>query len=271
MTGWQNPLLTGQRCEVSLPEVPDGASADQSLHKTTPAEQPKELQQEKPSILLDPGGDLNEPVVPIAELRLLAKTRERSPSTDIRTRISLFVAALLVIGIGIVGGRYFYPATALGVQSADAALPEEPVQLPAQQAVEVEQPRTDISSSNVAELAPASTAAADSSAELSNQRLEIVVRDLAAIQASVQRLAAQQEEIIRSIAELHKEKKVGPSPVHQPSQRATAKPANPQTNTLPLPPAKPPGLTEVQQPSTSTPPRDSRAQIPRPPLSIRGD
>jgi hypothetical protein len=106
MTAWQNPLLTGQRCEMSLPVARDGESPDQCSHKNIPAEQPKELQQEKPSVLLD-HGDLNEPVVPIAELGFLAKTRERSPSTDIRTRISLFVAALLVIGIGIVGGRYF--------------------------------------------------------------------------------------------------------------------------------------------------------------------
>ena len=53
------------------------------------------------------------------------------------------------------------------------------------------------------------------------------MRDLAAVQASVQQLAAKQDEITRSIAELQKGKNVKPTPLPPPSPRAAARTANP--------------------------------------------
>ena len=267
-----NPVLTGQRYENFPHMTSDRISADDAPHQTSTVEQPKEVDQNKASPMLGRDADLNEQVVPVAELRLLAKTREGNSSTDKRARFRLFVAALLVVGVGVAVARYLYPEVESGAQSIEAVLPEQPVsQPPAPQTAEVEQPKTDILSHKPAELPPPSTATADNSAELLNQRLEMVVRDLAAVQASVQQLAAKQEEITRSIAGLQKSKNVRPTPLPPPPPRAAARTANPSPNALPLQPANPAANADVHQPPTSTVSRDSRTQVPRPPLPIRGD
>ena len=206
----------------------------------------------------------------VAELRLLAKTRERNSSTYERARFRLFVVALLAIGVGIVIARYLYHEVDSGAQVVKAVSPEQPVsQSPAPQTAEVAQPKTDMLSRKPAELPPPSAAA--NSAELSNQRLEMVVRDLAAVQSSVQQLVAKQEEITRNIAELQKGKNVKPALLPQPSRRAVVRTTNPPPNTLPLQPANPAANVDVQQPPTSTVPRDPRTQVPRPPLAVQRD
>ena len=92
--------------------------------------------------MLGRDSDLNEQVVPIAELRLLAKTRERNSSTDKRARFRRFVAGLLVIAVVIAVGRYLYPEVELEAKSVEAVLPEQPVSPPpAPQTAEVEQPK----------------------------------------------------------------------------------------------------------------------------------
>ena len=303
----QNPVLTGQRHENVPPMTGDRISADDISHQTNTVEQPKEVGQDKPSPMLGRDSDLNEQVVPIAELRLLAKTRELNSSTDKRARFRRFVAGLLVIAVVIAVGRYLYPEVELEAKSVEAVLPEQPVSPPpapqtaeveqsktdilsdkpaelpapsmatavspppAPQTAEVEQSKTDILSDKPAELPAPSMATADNSAELLNQRLEMVVRDLAAVQASVQQLAAKQDEITRSIAELQKGKNVRPAPLPPPSPRAAARTANPLSNALPLQPANPAANADVQQPSTSTGSRDPRTQVPRPPLPVRGN
>jgi hypothetical protein len=227
----QNPVLTGQRYEnVPPPMTGDRISADDVSHQTNTVEQPKEVGQDKPSPMLGRDSDLNEQVVPIAELRLLAKTRELNSSTDKRARFRRFVAGLLVIAVVIAVGRYLYPEVELEAKSVEAVLPEQPVSPPpAPQTAEVEQAKTDILSDKPAELPAPPMATAD----MSNQRLEMVVRDLAAVQASVQQLAAKQEEITRSIAELQKGKNVRPTPLPPPSPRVAARTANPSPNALP--------------------------------------
>jgi hypothetical protein len=285
----------------------DRISADDISHQTNTVEQPKEVGQDKPSPMLGRDSDLNEQVVPIAELRLLAKTRELNSSTDNRARFRRFVAGLLVIAVVIAVGRFLYPEVELEAKSVEAVLPEQPVSSPpapqtaevehskadilsdkpaelpapsmatavspppAPQTAEVEQSKTDILSDKPAELPAPSMATADNSAELLNQRLEMVVRDLAAVQASVQQLAAKQDEITRSIAELQKGKNVRPAPLPPPSPRAAARTANQLSNALPLQPANPAANTDVQQPSTSMGSRDPRTQVPRPPLPVRGN
>ena len=290
----QNPVLTGQRHENVPPMLGDRISADDISHQTNTVEQPKEVGQDKPSPMLGRDSFLDEQVV--AELRLLAKTRELNSSTDKRARFRRFVAGLLVIAVVIAVGRYLYPGVESEAKSVEAVLPEQPVSPPhpevelqpknveavlpeqpvfpppAPQTAEVEQSRTDILlSDKSAELPAPPMATADNSAELSNQRLEMVVRDLAAVQASVQQLAAKQEEITRSIAELQKGKNVRPTALPPPSPRAAARTANPSSNALPLQPANPAANADVQQPSTSTGSGDPRTQVPRPPLPVRGD
>jgi hypothetical protein len=103
-------------------------------------EQPKEVGQDKPSPMLGRDSDLDKQV--IAELRLLAKTRERNSSTDKRARFRRFVAGLLVIAVVIAVGRFLYPEVELEAKSVEALLPpEQPVSPPpAPQTAEVEQP-----------------------------------------------------------------------------------------------------------------------------------
>ena len=187
-----NPVLTGQRYENVPPMTGDRISADDVSHQTNTVEQPKEVDQDKAPPMLGRDSDLNEQVVPIAELRLLAKTRELNSSTDKRARFRRFVAGLLVIGVVIAVGRYLYPEVELEAKSVEAVLPEQPVSPPpAPQTAEVEQSKTDILSDKPAELPAPSMATADNSAELLNQRLEMVVRDLAAVQASVRAIGCQ--------------------------------------------------------------------------------
>jgi hypothetical protein len=61
----QNPVLTGQRRD---PMTGDRISADDISHQTNTVEQPKEVGQDKPPPMLGRDSDLNEQVVPIAEL-----------------------------------------------------------------------------------------------------------------------------------------------------------------------------------------------------------
>ena len=266
----QNPVLTGQRHEFVPPMTGGRISADDISHQTNTVEQPKEVGQDKPSPMLGRDSDFNEQVVPIAELRLLAKTRELNSSTYKRARFRRVVAGLLVIAVVIAVGRFLYPEVELEAKSVEAVLPKQPVSSspapqtaeveqsktdilsdkpaeltapsvatavspppPAPQTSEVEQSKTDILSDKPAELPAPSMATANNSAELLSQRLEMVVRDLAAVQASIKQLAAKQEEITRSIAELQKGKNVRPTPLPPPSPGAAARTANPSPNTLP--------------------------------------
>ena len=266
-----NPVLTGQRYENVPPMTGDRISADDVSHQTNTVEPPKEVDPNKAPPMRGRDSDLNEQVVPIAELRLLAKTRERNSSTVKRAGFRL-VSALLVIGVGVAVARYLYPEVESGAQSFQAVLPEQPVSpSPAPQTAELEQPKTDNLSHKPAELPAPSMATADNSAELLSQRLEMVVRDLAAVQASVEQLAAKQEEITRGVAGLQKDKNVRPTSLPPPSPRAVARTANPSSNALPLQPANPAANADVQQPSTSTGSRDPRTQVPRPPLPVRAD
>ncbi len=267
-----NSVLTGHGYEKCPPTTDDRIFADDVLHQTNPVEQPKEVGPNKASQMLGRDSDFNEPVVPVAELRRLAKTRERNSSRDERARFRLFVAALLVIGVGVTVARYLYPEADAGAQIVKAVSPEQPVsQSPAPQTAEIAQPKTDMLSHKPAELPPPSTATAANSAELSNQRLELVVRDLASVQSSVQQLVAKQEEITRNIAELQKGKNVKSALLPQPSRRAVVRTTNPPPNTLRLQPANPATNVDVQQPPTSTVSRDPRTQVPRPPLAVQSD
>ena len=109
-----NPVLTAQPYENFPHMTSDRISADDALHQTSTVEQPKEVDQNKASPMLGRDADLNEQVVPVAELRLLAKSREGNSSTDKRARFRLFVAALLVVGVGVAVARYLYPEVESG-------------------------------------------------------------------------------------------------------------------------------------------------------------
>ena len=237
-------------------------------HQINAVEPPKEVGLNKASPLLGHDTDFNEPVVPVTELRLLAKTRERNSSTGERARFRLFVAALLVIGLGVAAARYLYPEDSRA-QTVKAVSRDQPVfQSPAPQTAEVAQPKTEMLSHKPTELSPPSIATAANSADLLNQRLETVVHDLTAVQSLVQQLVAKQEEITRNIAELQKGKNLRPALLPQPSRRAVVRTTNPPPNTLPLQPAS---NVDGQQPPTSTVSRDPRTQVPRPPLAVQRD
>jgi len=259
-----NPVLTGHGYEKCPPMTGDRIFADDVSHQTNTVDLPREVD------LNGRDSDFKEPVVPVSELRLLAKTRERNSGTGERARFRLFVAALLAIGVGVAVARYLYPEVDSGAQVVKAVSPEQPVsQSPAPQTAEVAQPKIDMLSHKVAELLHPSTATAANSAELLNQRLEMVVRDLAAVRSSIEQLVVQQEEITRNIAELQKGKNVKPALLPQPSRRAVVSTTNPPPNKLPLQPANPAANADVQQPPTSTVSRDPPTQVPRPPLAVQ--
>ena len=302
-----NPVLTGHGYEKCPPMTGDRIFADDVSHQTNTVDPPREVD------LNGRDSDFKEPVVPVSELRLLAKTRERNSGTGERARFRLFVAALLAIGVGVAVARYLYPEVDSGAQVVKAVSPEQPVsqspapqtaevaqpkidmlshkvaellppstatvkavspeqpvsQSPAPQTAEVAQPKIDMLSHKVAELLHPSTATAANSAELLNQRLEMVVRDLAAVRSSIEQLVVQQEEITRNIAELQKGKNVKPALLPQPSRRAVVSTTNPPPNKLPLQPANPAANVDVQQPPTSTVSRDPPTQVPRPPLAVQ--
>jgi len=237
-------------------------------HQINAVEPPKEVGLNKASPLLGHDTDFNEPVVPVTELRLLAKTRERNSSTGERARFRLFVAALLVIGLGVAAARYLYPEDSRA-QTVKAVSRDQPVfQSPAPQTAEVAQPKTEMLSHKPTELSPPSIATAANSADLLNQRLETVVHDLTAVQSSVKQLVAKQEEITRNIAELQKGKNLRPALLPQPSRRAAVRTTNPPPNLLPLQPAS---NVDGQQPPTSMVSPDPRTQVPRPPLAVQRD
>ena len=264
-----NSALTGHGYEKCPSMSDDRIFADDVSHQTNAVEPPKEVGLNKASPLLGHDTDFNEPVVPVTELRLLAKTRERNSSTGERARFRLFVVALLAIGVGIVIARYLYHEADSGAQIVKAVSPEQPVsQSPAPQTAEVAQPKTEMLSHKPTELSPPSIATAANSADLLNQRLETVVHDLTAVQSLVQQLVAKQEEITRNIAELQKGKNLRPALLPQPSRRAVVRTTNPPPNTLPLQPAS---NVDGQQPPTSTVSRDPRTQVPRPPLAVQTD
>jgi hypothetical protein len=258
-----NSALTGHGYEKCRSMTDDRIFADDVSHQTNVVEPPKGVGLNKAAPMLGGDSDFNEPVVPVTELRLLAKTRERNSSTGERARFRLFVAALLVIGLGVAAARYLYPEES-GAQTVKAVTPQQPVfQSPAPQTAEVAQPKTEMLSHKSTELATAAN-----SAELLNQRLETVVHDLTAVQSSVQQLVAKQEEITRNIAELQKGKNLRPALLPQPSRRAVVRTTNAPPNKLPLQPAS---NVDEQQPPTSTVSRDLRTQVSRPPLAVQRD
>jgi hypothetical protein len=259
-----NPVLTGHGYEKCPPMTGDRIFADDVSHQTNTVDPPREVD------LNSRDSDFKEPVVPVSELRLLAKTRERNSGTGERARFRLLIDALLAIGVGVAVARYLYPEVASRAQIVEAASPEQPVsQSPAQQTADVAQPKTDVLSHKLAEPPVLSTTMSANSAELLNQRLEMVVRDLAAVRSSIEQLVVQQEEITRNIAELQKGKNVKPALLPQPSRRAVVSTTNPPPNKLPLQPANPAANVDVQQPPTSTVSRDPPTQVPRPPLAVQ--
>src|SRR4051794_7203387 len=160
-----NSVLPGHGYEKCLSISDDRIFADDVSHQTNAVEPPKEVGLNKASPMLGGDSDFNEPVVPVTELRLLAKTRERNSSTGERARFRVFVAALLVIGLGVAAARYLSPEES-GAQTVKAVSPQQPVfQSPAPQTAEVAQPKTEM-------LSHTSTATAAISAELINQRLD---------------------------------------------------------------------------------------------------
>jgi hypothetical protein len=172
-----NSALTGHGYQKCPSMSDDRIFADDVSHQTNVVE-PKEVGLNKASPMLGGDSDCNEPVVPVTELRLLAKTRERNSNTGERARFRLFVAALLVIGLGVAAARYLYPKES-GAQTVKAVTPQQPVfQSPAPQTAEVAQPKTELLSDKSTELATAAN-----SAELLNQRLETVVHDMQDVEA----------------------------------------------------------------------------------------
>jgi hypothetical protein len=221
--------------------------------------------------------NLNEPVIPVEELRLLAKTKtgqSRKPWSGDRVRISVFFAALIIIAAGATGHRYLDAEAGRAAADIQDVVPQQPPSHPAPQAAKVEEANaaTDDSSKAAAQEAPSSgvstSATETASTESLNQRLDAAVRELETLRALVQQLADKQEETTRKIAEVQaKEKAVRQPPLPPPPRAAT--PRKPASSAAPPEPAR--AAAQVQQPPASATSPDSRAQIPRPPMPLRSD
>jgi hypothetical protein len=272
------PLLVARRPGEPAPET---SSQDLAANKVPPSifVQPVEAPQKLPagdgSKPIGDSSNLNEPVIPVEELRLLAKTRQsRKPWSGDRVRISVFFAALIIIAAGATGHRYLYAEASRAAADVQDVVPEQPPSHPAPQAAKVEEANaaTEDSSKAAGQEAPSSgvstSATETASTESLNQRLDAAVRELETLRALVQQLADKQEETTRKIAEVQaKEKAVRQPPLPAPPRAAT--PRRPASSATPPEPAR--AAAQVQQPSASTPSPDSRAQIPRPPLPLRSD
>lgn len=229
-------------------------------------------------------GHLSEPVVPVEELRLLAKTKARTntktkatqprkPWSGDRVRIAVFFAALIVIAAGATGHRYLYAEASRAADVQDVVA-QQPPSDPAPQLAKVEDADAAAADSPAAagqEAPPGAVSTSSTetaSTEVLNQRLDAAVRELATLRALVQQLVDRQEETTRKIAEVQaKERAVRPPPLPPPPRAAA--PRKPASSATPPEPAR--AAAQVQQPSASTPPPDSRAQILRPPMPLRSD
>jgi hypothetical protein len=225
----------------------------------------------------------NEPVIPVEELRLLAKTKSktrqpRKPWSGDRVRVCVFFAALIIIAAGAAGHRYLYAEASRAaadiqdvVQNVEQA---QPPSHPAQQTAKVEEAdaATDDSSKAAEQQAPSSgvstSATETASTEALSQRLDAAERELETLRALVQQLTDKQEETTRKLAEVQaKEKAVRQPPLPPPPRPAT--PRKPASSATPPEPAR--AAAQVQQPSASTTAPDSREQILRPPMPLRSN
>jgi hypothetical protein len=261
--------------------APETSSQDLPANKVPPSifVQPVEAPQKPPvgdgSKPIGNSSNLNEPVIPIEELRLLARTRQpRKPWSGDRVRICVFFAALIIIAAGAAGNRYLYAEASRAAVDIQDVVPEQPPSHPALQAAKVEEAdaATEDSSKAAEQEAPSSgvsTSATETvSTESLHQRLDAAVRELETLRALVQQLADKQEETTRKIAEVQaKEKAVRQPRLPPPPPAAT--PRKPASSATPPEPAR--AAAQVQQPSASATSPDSRAQIPRPPMPLRSD
>ena len=270
------PLLVARRHGRLVPET---SSQDRPASKVPPSifVQPEEAPQ-KP--LIGNGSNSNEPVVPIEELRLLAKTRQtRKPRSGDRARIAVFFTALMIIAAGAAGHRYLYAEGGRAAGDVQDVVPQQPPSHPAPQLAQVEEAdaATADSFKAAAQEAPASvsTGSAETvSTGLLNQRLDAAVRELATLRALVQQLADKQEETTRNIAEVQAKAKAARQPLPPPPPRAaTPTPRKPASRATPpeTPPEPARAAAQVPPPSASTIAPDSRALIPRPPMPLRSD
>ena len=276
--------------ETSSQDLP--AKQDLPANKVPPSifVQPVEAPQKRPvgdgSKPVGDSSNLNEPVIPVEELRLLAKTtrQPRKPWSGDRVRVCVFFAALMIIAAGAAGNRYLHAEASRAAADIQDVVPEQPPSHPAPQAAKVEEANaaTEDSSKTAGQEAPSTGVSTSStetvSTEQLNQRLDAAVHELATLRALVQQLADRQEETTRKIAEVQaKEKAVRQPPLPPPPRAATpmppppraATPRKPASSATPPEPAR--AAAQVQQPSASATSPDSRAPIPRPPMPLRSD
>jgi hypothetical protein len=282
------PLLVARRPGELAPET---SSQDLPANKVPPSifVQPVEAPQKPPvgdgSKPIGNSSNSHAPVVPVEELRLLAKTTQpRKPWSGDRVRICVFFAALIIIAAGATGHRYLYAEARRAAADIQDVVPEQPPSHPAPQAAKVEEAdaATEDSFKAAEQEAPSSgvstSATETASTESLNQRLDAAVRELETLRALVQQLADKQEETTRKIAEVQAKEKAVRQPLLPPPPRAAtpmppppraATPRKPASSATPPEPAR--AAAQVQQPSASATSPDSRAQIPRPPMPLRSD
>ncbi|MBX9827906.1 MAG: hypothetical protein K2Y27_23260 [Xanthobacteraceae bacterium] len=280
------PLLVARPPGKLAPKLaPETSSQDLPANKVPPSifVQSDEPPQKRPvgdaSKPIGNSGNLNEPVVPVEELRLLARTRQpRKPWSGDRVRICVFFGALIIIAAGAAGHRYLDADASRAAADIQDVVPEQPPSQPAPPLAKVEEANaaTEDSSKAAAQEAPSIGVSPSStetvSTEQLNQRLDAAVHELATLRALVQQLADKQEETTRKLAEVQaKEKAVRQPPLPPPPRAATPrKPASSATPSA-TPPEPARAAAQVQQPSASTNSPDSHAPIPRPPMPLRSD
>jgi hypothetical protein len=243
----------------------------------------------------------NAPEVPFAELRLLAKAHGATTGASVdmrttRTRVGLFTAALL--GIGVILAWHHYGDTATAMLNTAIGSPAQLSSRSAANVVPIEQSDVTVvapSTHDPAALppqpligaAPNSTA---TSPELqqqleamagdfaimkrSLQQLEAMAGDIAIVKQNLQQLGAKQEELARRVATPQasndaKQKLLSPPP----ARAALISPRKTPASVSPVQAAAQPLVQGVTQPSSNqTSLSDPRpATIPRPPSSIRDD
>lgn len=295
------PMLVARRPGELAPTSNETGSQDPPANKAPLSifGQPVEAPQKPPvgdgSKPIGNSSNSNEPVIPVEELRLLAKSknktkarRSRKPWSGDRVRIAVFFAALIIIAAGAVGHRYLYAEASRAAADVPDVVQNnvqaQPPSHPAPQAAKVEEANAAAADSSKAaeQEAPSSgvsTSATETvSTEQLNQRLDAAVREVETLRALVQQLADKQEETTRKLAEVQaKEKPVRQPPLPPPPRAATpmppppraAAPRNPASGAAPPEPAR--AAAQVQQPSASATSPDSREQILRPPMPLRSN
>jgi hypothetical protein len=197
-----------------------------------------------------------------------------------RARVHLFIAALASIGAAVVWQHYGRASTEIlstaivsPVPFSSSSAAEEIAAKP--EFLTASAPEADVADPARHLVTPsAPTTAASPSSEL--ERLDAIVRDLAIVQQSLQKLAANQEDLARNVAALQASRdnikqKLSSSPV----SRST--PVRPRKTPSIPPPLRADALPSTlvpnaQSPSNQTTIADHRTTpVPRPPSSIRSD